>query len=362
MTDGLSYNLVRIHNIAPVCFSFQLFLLSLSGLFHVPLLFIILFWFRLLLNSMDFHTLFRVAVASIFAAAFYILFHRSPVSSKRRKNREDSPVNNNASVISPVSSSPEIFSFTSIGTISSVFRRKYGAPRQGSVIPTARGILTLSSSIPKESLEGLNEYSHIWIIFIFHANTNKKFKARVEPPRLGGQKIGVFGTRSPHRINPIGMSVVKLDCVDINNKQIYISGLDLIDQTPVIDIKPYHPADCIKEFKQPNWMDNKIEYPLTVHFNDSVIDQLTELINEKKLKFYHTLDEIIDAIRQSASLDPRPVYLRKRQSSSEIYGYDLDRLNIQHTIDENNKLVTIVQVFLYPHDQKGIIKGDQLRE
>jgi tRNA-Thr(GGU) m(6)t(6)A37 methyltransferase TsaA len=237
------------------------------------------------------------------------------------------------------------FTFTSIGTVSSVFKRKYGAPRQGSVIPSARGVIRMASHVPRESLEGLEGYSHLWVSFVFHANTNKKFHARVEPPRLGGRKVGVYGTRTPHRLNPLGISVVKLD--KVVGKDIYISGLDIIEGTPVLDIKPYHPADCVPDFRAPAWHAETPPVPFEVTFSAETERQLEELVQQDKLQFYHTVPAIREAIRESASLDPRPVYLRKRQSNSEVYGYDLDRLNIRHTIDAETRTVHIVDVHLW---------------
>ncbi len=328
---------------------------------------------------MDFHALLSVLIAAVVAAAAYILMHRSrrdrqsSSSSKKGKQQQQQQQQQDVSKSRGASfEAPESFHFTSIGTVSSVFRRKYGAPRQGSVIPTARGVFTLHPSVPKESLEGLESYSHVWILFIFHANHGPsttptpgsvpRFRPRVEPPRLGGKKVGVFGTRTPHRVNPLGMSVVKLEQVDLKRGQLHLSGLDIIDNTPVVDIKPYHPADCFPQASQPEWMDAREAYPFSVDFSEEVMSQLNELVEGKKLRFYTTLEEIVAAIRESASLDPRPVYLRKRSSKEEIYGYDLDRLNVQHTIDEEAKKVMIQAVFLYPNDGRGKIVGNQLQE
>ncbi|KAL5007711.1 hypothetical protein ScPMuIL_016517 [Solemya velum] len=118
-----------------------------------------------------------------------------------------------------------------IGYIKSPFQFKNGTPRQPTVCRQARGTLTIDRHVfnnPEHSLEGLGEFSHIWIIFIFHKNNNAYTKAKVRPPRLNGQKVGLFASRSPYRPNPIGATID-------------LSGIDLLDGTPVLDVKPYIP-------------------------------------------------------------------------------------------------------------------------
>lgn len=119
----------------------------------------------------------------------------------------------------------------SLGVISSCYGEKHGTPRQGSVAPSARAHLILHNDIPADALSGLEEYSHAWLIFVFHANHNKTFHAQIRAPRLNGGKTGVLSTRSPHRVNPIGMSVAKVERVA--DRRVVLSGVDLIDGTPV---------------------------------------------------------------------------------------------------------------------------------
>ncbi|CAL1531859.1 unnamed protein product [Lymnaea stagnalis] len=129
-----------------------------------------------------------------------------------------------------------------IGTMRSVFHYKNGTPRQSSLCEAARGILTIDKNIfnnPEHSLEGLEQFSHAWIIFVFHKNNNVHTKAKVKPPRLDGHRIGVFSTRSPYRPNNIGLSLAKIDSVQ--GCSVHFSGIDLLDGTPVLDIKPYIP-------------------------------------------------------------------------------------------------------------------------
>lgn len=127
-----------------------------------------------------------------------------------------------------------------IGYIESCFAGKNGTPRQPSICSLSRGCLRISKKVfnnPEHSLMGLQQFSHVWILFIFHKNGHLKCKAKVQPPRLNGAKTGVFSTRSPHRPNAIGLTLAKLDKVE--GDTVHLSGIDMIQGTPVIDIKPY---------------------------------------------------------------------------------------------------------------------------
>lgn len=127
-----------------------------------------------------------------------------------------------------------------IGYMNSCFKTKNGTPRQPSISPLSSGYVKIEKTIftnPEHSLEGLKDFSHVWILFHFHLNENKGIKAKVRPPRMNGSKTGVFSTRSPHRPNPIGLTLAKL--VKVDGQTIYLSGIDLVDRTPVLDIKPY---------------------------------------------------------------------------------------------------------------------------
>ncbi|KAM4808522.1 tRNA (adenine(37)-N6)-methyltransferase [Rhinophrynus dorsalis] len=136
---------------------------------------------------------------------------------------------------------------TPIGYIESCFTAKNGTPRQPSVCSLSRGCLRISKSVfnnPEHSLMGLEQFSHVWILFVFHKNGRLSCKAKVQPPRLNGAKTGVFSTRSPHRPNAIGLTLAKLEKVE--GGTLYLSGIDMIQGTPVLDIKPY-----ISEYDSP---------------------------------------------------------------------------------------------------------------
>ena len=135
-----------------------------------------------------------------------------------------------------------------IGCIHSCFGEKFGIPRQPGLIKCATAELALLPPYDHpDALRGLDAFSHIWILFLFHASGRAEWKPTVRPPRLGGnRRIGVFASRSNFRPNPIGLSVVEL--LEIDGTVLRLGGGDFLDGTPVIDIKPYIPyADCVPE-------------------------------------------------------------------------------------------------------------------
>ncbi|GIZ03420.1 hypothetical protein CEXT_71161 [Caerostris extrusa] len=136
------------------------------------------------------------------------------------------------------------YSMSPIGFISSCFKNKNGIPRQPSLCPAAKGTLSIEKKIfnnPEHSFIGLDGFSYIWVLFVFHKNGSENaVKAKVHPPRLNGSSVGVFSTRSPHRPCAIGLSLIKLEKLKVRNT-LFLSGIDLLDGTPVLDIKPYIP-------------------------------------------------------------------------------------------------------------------------
>lgn len=143
-----------------------------------------------------------------------------------------------------------MFSFTPIGVLHSCFREKFGIPRQPGLVPAARATLELLPPYDQlEAVRGLEGFSHLWLVFVFHGVPAGRWRPTVRPPRLGGnQRLGVFATRSTFRPNPIGLSVVELESIAVRQGRVtlYLKGVDVLDGTPVLDIKPYLPyADCI---------------------------------------------------------------------------------------------------------------------
>ncbi|CAN6460176.1 unnamed protein product [Victoria cruziana] len=199
-----------------------------------------------------------------------------------------------------------------IGVVESCFSTRNGTPRQPLLVPLARACLVLEGQVPTEALEGLSGYSHCWIIYVFHLNTDlerlwepsssMKLKAKVRVPRLDGGKVGVFATRSPHRPCPIGLTVAKIEAV--NARMVLLSGIDLVDGTPVLDIKPYLPySDDIPKASVPDWVMDREANPLAVsrvNFSAAFYDSLTTCwTTMEKESLYASPSELQTLIDQS---------------------------------------------------------------
>ncbi|MBL4822953.1 MAG: tRNA (N6-threonylcarbamoyladenosine(37)-N6)-methyltransferase TrmO [Colwellia sp.] len=214
--------------------------------------------------------------------------------------------------------------FNIIGQVNSPYKEKFAIPRQPGLVTSAKGAITLTGKANNaELVRELAQFSHIWLLFVFHGTQEQGWKPLVRPPRLGGnKKIGVLATRSTFRPNPIGMSVVKLDAIDIKDQQVilHISAIDLLDKTPIIDIKPYVPySDSIPHanagFAQTQPLAN-----LQVTFNEQAQIAITKhRINYPDLALF---------IEQVLAQDPRPAY-KQGKSDDKIYGMNLYDLNIQ---------------------------------
>ena len=207
-----------------------------------------------------------------------------------------------------------------IATIRTGFVEKFGIPRQSGLVRQAKGqIEFLPEYRSKESLRGLEGYSHIWILWGFSESKKEHWAATVTPPRLGGKKrMGVFATRSPFRPNAIGMSVVKLEDIVFDEKKgdvIIVSGVDMLDGTPVYDIKPYLPyADS---------------YPdATAGFAADVFEHNLEVVfpDEWKEKLPTEYREIVTEILKQ---DPRTSFIN---DESRVWGITYENYNVRFTV------------------------------
>lgn len=199
-----------------------------------------------------------------------------------------------------------------IGYLESCFKDKFGTPRQPGLVKEAHAYLKISPEYqPEESLKGLEGFSHVWLLWVFHQNKSARFHAKVHPPRLEGKTMGVFATRSPHRPNPIGLSLVKLISVEADG--IVVAGVDLVDGTPILDIKPYLPfVESLPEATS-GWPGEVDRAPITVEFS---------LEAEQKLhdwQLQHPDRPLRQVIEQTLKLDPRPVVYRGYEASESPY-------------------------------------------
>ncbi len=217
-----------------------------------------------------------------------------------------------------------------IAKIQTPFRDKFGIPRQSGLADVPGKIIFEKAYRNPDALRGLEGFSHLWLIFSFSESIREDFSPTVRPPRLGGnRRMGVFATRSPFRPNPIGLSCVRLEKIEETEKGpvLHVRGADLLDGTPILDIKPYLPlADCHPEATG-GFAEAVKDHALTVYIPDE---------EEKKIA-----PEDLSVIREILAEDPRPSY----QSDPErIYHMDYAQYNISFTVKEKALCATEVRI------------------
>jgi len=227
----------------------------------------------------------------------------------------------------------EAYTFQPIGIIHSCFKEKFAIPRQPGLVKEATATLELLAPFNNvETLDGIDDFSHLWISFVFHEAIKNKaetnFKAKVRPPRLGGnQRVGVFASRSMFRPNPIGLSVVELCRVDRNaaTPTLHLAGVDLLDGTPVLDIKPYLGyVDAIPDARS-GFAPMAPQKKLDVNWTETAKQACQNLKD-----IYPELEQLIIHLIE---LDPRPAYQNKNTSKTE-YGMALYEFNIRWAVDD----------------------------
>jgi tRNA-Thr(GGU) m(6)t(6)A37 methyltransferase TsaA len=211
-----------------------------------------------------------------------------------------------------------------IAHIQTDFKDKFGIPRQSGRVPSLLGRIVFEEEYRNpDALRGIEGFSHLWLIFDFSKSHREDWSPTVRPPRLGGnRRIGVFASRSPFRPNPVGLSVVKLERVE--KGELIVSGVDLLDGTPIYDIKPYLPfADSIPDAVG-GYADDFEDYKLEVEFPEDLLHRLPQ---DKR-------QAAIDCLAQ----DPRPAYQEdERRYSMAFAGYD-----IRFFVKENR--LTVIEV------------------
>ena len=217
-----------------------------------------------------------------------------------------------------------------IARIYNDFPEKFGVPRQSGLVPELRAKIVFEPEYRNpDALKGLEGYSHIWLIWQFSEAVRDTWSPTVRPPRLGGEKRqGVFATRSPFRPNPIGLSSVKLEEIKFDSKEgpvLYVTGADLMNGTPIYDIKPYLPfTDCHTDAVG-GFADAFVDYSLDV----VIPDDLLALIPAEKHK------ALIGVLAQ----DPRPSY---HDDTTRVYGITFGMQNIKFRV--NDMILTVVDV------------------
>jgi tRNA-Thr(GGU) m(6)t(6)A37 methyltransferase TsaA len=214
-----------------------------------------------------------------------------------------------------------------IGVIESPYKEKFAVPRQPSLVPSATARLKLldEANTPL-AVEGITQFSHVWLLFLFDQNIAQGWKPRVRPPRLGGnQRVGVFASRATFRPNHIGMSLVELKGIEESQGHVtlLLSGVDLVNGTPIVDIKPYLPyADSVPDAKG-GYAEAEPEV-LDVVFSREALDYFLEQPNGR-----HQIQVIEEVLAQ----DPRPAY-KKHSADNKQYGVHLFDVNVLFTVHD----------------------------
>ncbi len=218
-----------------------------------------------------------------------------------------------------------------IAAIHTDFPEKFGIPRQSGLVKSLKGrIIFLPEYRNPEAVRGLEGYSHLWLLWEFSKAVREDWSATVTPPRLGGRKkMGVFATRSPFRPNPIGLSCVKLEAVEtdeILGPVITVSGIDMLDGTPIYDIKPYLPYTDSHPDARGGFADEVREHKLIVDFPEDLLDRIEE--NERQT--------IIALLEQ----DPRTAFIHDEE---RIWGMSYGAYNVRFTVQSDRLTVCEVE-------------------
>lgn len=233
-----------------------------------------------------------------------------------------------------------MFEIAPIGIVHSCFKEKFGIPRQPGLAPSTYGqIVMLPPFDTEDAFVGLEGISHVWLQFVFHQNAQRPWHAKVRPPRLGGNSsIGVFATRSPFRPNNLGLSVVRYLGWRREQGQlrVNIAGLDLLDQTPIVDIKPYVPyADLVPEAS--NALAEGAPEFLPVKFSDEASSACAELTRGGGVEWRQLVVEVLQQ-------DPRPAY--HQPQSGRVYGCRLYDQNVRWCVakEDGALVVTVIGI------------------
>lgn len=227
------------------------------------------------------------------------------------------------------------FKLNKIAQIHSGFPDKFGIPRQSGLVDSLKATVIFEPEYRvAEAFRGLEGYSHIWLLWQFSEAVRDNWSPTVRPPRLGGNKhVGVFATRSPFRPNPIGLSCVKLDRIEYDEKLgpvLYVSGADLMNGTPIYDIKPYLPYTDAHTGASGGFTDQTEKRTVEVVFDQSVLDGLPQ--------------ELVGPLTGILAQDPRPAYQKDpdRIYKMKYAGYEVhftvdgDRLRVIKSIKEQS--------------------------
>ena len=223
-----------------------------------------------------------------------------------------------------------------IAKIHNDLRTKFGLPRQSALAPSLRSRIVFEPEFRNaDALRGLEGFSHIWLIWDFSENHREEWSPTVRPPRLGGNtRLGVFATRSPFRPNPIGLSCVKLEGIvteGADGPVIEVSGADLMDGTPIFDIKPYLPGVDSYPDARDGFVGDNAQHLLEIRFSEEAAAVLERRLTQLQLQ----------GLREVMAQDPRPAYHRDPERE---YGLSYAGLDVHFRVEGG--LLTVTGILL----------------
>ncbi|QGM80149.1 tRNA (N6-threonylcarbamoyladenosine(37)-N6)-methyltransferase TrmO [Otariodibacter oris] len=223
--------------------------------------------------------------------------------------------------------------FNPIGIVETPYGEKFAVPRQPNLVAEGKGILRLFPPYNNaDAVRGLDQFSHIWLIFQFDKVPERNWHATVRPPRLGGnERVGVFASRATHRPNPIGLSKVALEKVETNSGEVFLhlGSVDLVNGTPILDIKPYVVYADSEPEASSGFAQDKPTAKLEVIFSKSALQAVSSSPHFAKFNIQQPIEFISQVIAQ----DPRPAYQQGKQSL-RVYGMHLANHNVLWKISE----------------------------
>lgn len=232
-------------------------------------------------------------------------------------------------------------SLRTIGVLRTPFPEKFGVPRQAGLVPDAIGELHLDPDLGPETVRALSDFSHVWVVFVFHALTRARAARTVRPPRLGGNtRVGSLATRSGYRPNPIGLSVCELLDVAVSDGHtvLRLAGVDAVDGTPVLDVKPYLPwADSHPE-AQAGWAAERPAPSLEVSFTPEALAACAAAEADGRSGLQRLVEQLI-------ALDPRPGYRREGGDcpADGPLGLTIQDVNVRARVSDGQAVVLEVR-------------------
>jgi tRNA (adenine37-N6)-methyltransferase len=224
-----------------------------------------------------------------------------------------------------------------VGWLKTEFKQKFGTPRQGSLATHSRATVELARTHKGRGiLSGLEGFSHVWLITHLHLSQTTRQRGKIHPPRLRGGKVGILASRSPHRPNNLGLTLAKI--LKVEKDTLYLSEVDLVDGTPILDIKPYlAAADRPEEFSS-GWTDQAEELHRPTEFTESALADMNELEKSGCITEPKRLRALI---QQMLELDPRPpAYLERKDSQFAVW---VAGVNVTFRFHDEKFTVTAVQ-------------------